>query len=555
MPVATQWPVNVPAGQRFGANKAPHQPDGHTGIDFPCPIGTNIMSVADGKVLYAGSANNLGWPNSFYIATDFDGPANGDQSAGNILIIDHGDFVSIYAHLSTYSVRLGLNTGQFVSRGQVVAKSGNTGFSTGPHLHFEILPNRWNVHGPFYGRVNPELYISKQPALASNQRVCGPLGCQSRKTPNSKGTPGRLVPGGQTEVFDGWVNGEVLSGIGIWYHDNLNLYYWAGAFESQSTAGLKDLNAPATGGQVALKPNQRMAGPSGVTMRSLPDKNSTAIKVYKPGDVFSMSGYVEATDPYGTGEKRWWVSVLNPPTYFHFSGFADTSVAGFKKLPYTVPAPSTPTVPTPAPAPYDFALDFAVINGITVEKVPAALSNVERTKFPAAPSHAVMHWWNAPTARPAFDSVLSEFRKVNVYKSSHFVVTDTRIAQMVSLKDRAYHAGATGNEWVGVEIDPLAIEKNQDGSYTARALKIQENVRALNAALRSKYGYKMTLILHKNVPGNATACSDLVLATLEPLPPVVVPPVVVTPPPAALTPAQLVELKTLARQMNGILNP
>lgn len=542
-PVRTMWPVSVPAGQRFGANKAPHQPDGHTGIDFPCPIGTPYRAPAAGLVLYAGPANQLGWPNQFYVAIDFDGPANGDQSAGNIIIIDHGPFVSIGAHLSTWMVK----ANDRVALGQVVAKTGNSGFSTGPHLHFEILPDKWNVLGPFYGRVNPELYIGKSQPLASNERVCGPLGCQSRKTPTSKGVKGRMVPGGTTEVFDGWINGEVISGIGTWYHDNLNLWYWAGAFESQSTAGLKDMNPPkpgGAGGQVAPKPNERIVGPNGVNQRPLPDKNATSTRTYPPGTRLVMKGWVEATDPYGTGEKRWWVSVT-PNCYFHFSGFADNSTVGLPKLPWTPPKPPA------APPAYDFVLDFPKVNGIAVEKVPANLTNVEKGKFPAAPSHVVEHWWNSLANRPTFDNVLSEFTKAGTFKSPHFVVTDTRVAQTVSLKDRAYHAGAGGNDWVGVEIDPLAIEKNADGTYTERAKKIQANVRELNVLLRAKYGYKMTLILHKNVPGNATACSDLDLSTFEP--PLPTPP---TPPAApVITPAQLTELRNLARQMNGILNP
>lgn len=62
---------------------------------------------------------------------------------GNVIIIAHpGDYKTLYAHLSRISVR----NGQYVKQGQVIAQSGNTGRSTGPHLHFEITKNGAHVN-------------------------------------------------------------------------------------------------------------------------------------------------------------------------------------------------------------------------------------------------------------------------------------------------------------------------------------------------------------------------------------------------------------------------
>lgn len=196
-------------------------------------------------------------------------------------------------------------------------------------------------------------------------------------------------------------------------------------------------------------------------------------------------------------------------------------------------ARSTPVEPAPEPETpkYDFELDFTVINGITVEKIPAHWDNYGED-FPAKPAKAVLHWWNSLEKRPDISSPINEFCYISTQKSPHFIVSDERIIQVVSLADRAFHAGAGGNDWVGIEIDPRAIEKNPDGSYTARALKIQANVRGLLQALKDKFGYKLSLTLHKDVPGAATACSDLVLADFEiGIPPVVVEPTPVPPAP------------------------
>jgi murein DD-endopeptidase MepM/ murein hydrolase activator NlpD len=86
----------------------------HKGLDIAAAQGTPVRAVAAGTVKFAG------WNNQGY---------------GNLVVIDHGGYQTLYAHLSgTPSV----SVGQSVSAGTVVGAMGSTGFSTGPHLHFEI---------------------------------------------------------------------------------------------------------------------------------------------------------------------------------------------------------------------------------------------------------------------------------------------------------------------------------------------------------------------------------------------------------------------------------
>ncbi|MGW3215941.1 transglycosylase family protein [Streptomyces parvus] len=101
----------------------------HTGVDFPVPTGTSVKSVAPGRVVSAGWAGAYGYE----------------------VVIRHSDGkYSQYAHLSAVHVR----AGQSVSGGQRIARSGSTGNSTGPHLHFEIRT------GPGYGSdVDPLAYL------------------------------------------------------------------------------------------------------------------------------------------------------------------------------------------------------------------------------------------------------------------------------------------------------------------------------------------------------------------------------------------------------------
>ena len=159
------YPVTATASQNFGdnptANIRPgnpdywiiqqfgnYQPDGHTGVDFSCPVGTEVRAVADGVVLHIGWMGGTYADNPWWVAPGF---------AGYCAVIDHGTFIGIYGHCKDGSAKVG--KGARVREGQVFILSGNTGGSTGPHLHFEVLPDGYNLNARFYGRVNPLPYL------------------------------------------------------------------------------------------------------------------------------------------------------------------------------------------------------------------------------------------------------------------------------------------------------------------------------------------------------------------------------------------------------------
>ncbi|RLC31784.1 MAG: M23 family peptidase, partial [Deltaproteobacteria bacterium] len=98
----------------------------HHGLDIAARIGTPVMAPADGTVIFSGKKGTL----------------------GNSIIIDHGNgIITRYGHLSKCMVK----RGQTVKRGDLIGKVGNTGLSTGPHLHYEV-----RKHGV---PVDPEKYI------------------------------------------------------------------------------------------------------------------------------------------------------------------------------------------------------------------------------------------------------------------------------------------------------------------------------------------------------------------------------------------------------------
>ncbi|MFD9463601.1 transglycosylase family protein [Streptomyces sp. NPDC060027] len=122
-------PVRAATGTPYRAAGSSWSKGYHTGVDFPVPTGTSVEAVAAGHVVSSG------WGGSF----------------GYEVVIRHADGrYTQYAHLSAISVK----AGQSVVGGQRIGRSGSTGNSTGPHLHFEVRT------GPGFGSdIDPVAYL------------------------------------------------------------------------------------------------------------------------------------------------------------------------------------------------------------------------------------------------------------------------------------------------------------------------------------------------------------------------------------------------------------
>jgi murein DD-endopeptidase MepM/ murein hydrolase activator NlpD len=106
------WPDRGTITSRFGSRWGRL----HTGIDIAVPTGTSVHAAMSGKVAFSGWKGNYGY----------------------LVIIDHGNGLeTYYGHNSKLLVK----AGESVSQGEVIAKSGSTGNSTGPHTHFEVRKN------------------------------------------------------------------------------------------------------------------------------------------------------------------------------------------------------------------------------------------------------------------------------------------------------------------------------------------------------------------------------------------------------------------------------
>jgi len=132
---------NYPISQKFG-----NRPDmqtkpvyskwsitGHDGLDFALPTATKVLAVYKGEVIQSGENDDYGIS----------------------ITIKHSWGTSLYAHLQKSFVQLN----DKVIKGKVIALSDQTGFTTGPHLHFAIRLKGWDPNNGYLGYCNPMPYF------------------------------------------------------------------------------------------------------------------------------------------------------------------------------------------------------------------------------------------------------------------------------------------------------------------------------------------------------------------------------------------------------------
>ncbi|MDQ4502191.1 peptidoglycan DD-metalloendopeptidase family protein [Sinomonas sp. ASV322] len=416
------WPVGpeYPVTQEFGSNpgNGVNPAGGHTGRDFAAPIGTPVRAPGDGVIEWADWVDGTWQDNLLWLR------------GGISVVLNCGDAepTFVFGHLD----RTDRNIGERVRRGDIIGYTGNTGYSSGPHLHFEALLPGYVLASPTLGRTDP-------------RQVCS--GYWTEPTPADPPSP----PAGP-------ITRTVTNDVA-----------WARVAPSADAA-------PAPG------------YPEGIAN----------------GATIAVVGYVKGENPYGEAppDDAWYKTVSG---FFVWANAAGNDLAGLDYLgdlsapsPTPVPAPAPAPSPAPSAAPYYFALDFVALTRedgvvVTVEKSPADGGNLQEGAGSASPDKAVIHQFGTPGV-DTFDSTDSQFKTPGTSVSAYFSVSGRRIRQHVSLADRAYHAGPTGNGWFGVETDPA---QDPETVLTARALLL---------AVDGKYGRKLGLIRHRDVPGCSTDC-------------------------------------------------
>jgi murein DD-endopeptidase MepM/ murein hydrolase activator NlpD len=164
--VPSSHPVDGPVGSGFGFRIDPITGRAalHTGLDFPSDVGTSVQAAAGGMVIVSQV----------------------HPAYGNLIEIDHGNsLITRYAHASKLLVKAGM----MVKRGQKIAEVGNSGRSTGPHLHFEVL-----VSGV---PQNPARFLAGKviaPTLVAEAAVAKPRAPRRRAAPVDESTAALAAP-------------------------------------------------------------------------------------------------------------------------------------------------------------------------------------------------------------------------------------------------------------------------------------------------------------------------------------------------------------------------
>ena len=136
MPIAAQAQLSSTYGWRRHPFLA--EPSVHEGLDFAAPMGTPILAASGGIVRIAANHGSF----------------------GNLIEIDHGEgLITRYAHAKVLLVK----KGDLVRRGQLIARVGSTGLSTGPHLHFEV-----RLHDK---PLDPRVYLTGSPIVHGSARA------------------------------------------------------------------------------------------------------------------------------------------------------------------------------------------------------------------------------------------------------------------------------------------------------------------------------------------------------------------------------------------------
>lgn len=142
-----------PVSQGFNGAFSHNTPDSQYAIDIALPVGTPICAAREGVIMDIADDFFTGGKDRAAYA----------KRANSVRIVHDDGTMAVYAHLKLESVRFGI--GRRVAAGAVIAESGNTGFSTGPHLHFVIQKNRdmqmvsvpFVIAGPGGATVTPQV--------------------------------------------------------------------------------------------------------------------------------------------------------------------------------------------------------------------------------------------------------------------------------------------------------------------------------------------------------------------------------------------------------------
>ena len=313
---------------------------GHSGVDYGQPRGTIFRASGSGVVTrrtYNSRCGNAVW-------VQYDAMPKGAETG--------------HCHLDNYndSPPVGTRFGEGAALGRV----GNTGNSTGPHLHAEV--SGYATTDGYWKWFDPNRVVGGGGGgpISGSQRQVGPNGANGRNDPSTSGPVTQTLPPGTIGDFNGWINGQVVEGNGVWFRGaHSGDFFWSGGFTDKGTHDLADLNPPST------QPHQRVVGPNGANGRKDPSTSGPVTQTLPPGTVGDFDAWTNGQNVEGNNV---WFRGLHSGDWFWSGGFTSKSTEGLTFIDLNPPAPSTErTVASPNSAnvrsqPYTTA---AVVGSVT----------------------------------------------------------------------------------------------------------------------------------------------------------------------------------------------
>lgn len=239
-------PVNAPytITTEFGVSDPNALFKRHSGVDYAVPTGTNVYAPVSGEVRYA----------SFH------------PVRGNMVGIYDGKNTHRLMHNSVFKT----SVGRRVNEGDVVALSGTTGLSTGPHVHWDIISgDRMDATG-FGDFISPATVLANPSpppppaALQPYQRRVGSAGVNYRDAPHTKAAIRQEFPPGDIMDFGGFIKGESVQGNDVWFVGRYTGgFSWSGSFDDTGTHDLVNLTPtppPPTPPSYSVRPTSGLWG-------------------------------------------------------------------------------------------------------------------------------------------------------------------------------------------------------------------------------------------------------------------------------------------------------
>jgi hypothetical protein len=337
---------------------------------------------------------------------------------------------------------------------------------SGNPVWFRGISGNWFWSGGFTDTGTHDLTDLNPPAppvIQPYQRKVGPNGANGRLQPSTAGGVTQTLNPGAVGDFNGWINGEVVEGNGVWFRGSISGdYFWSGGFEDKGTHDLADLNTPKPPEKIT-----RTVGENPSNVRGKPYTSVASVAVEAAGAVIEMKAFAHSQEVEG---QDVWFQRAADGLWQWAGGFTDQSTTGLVE----VEAPPdgtdpdddeyTPDMVTPTAADYPawIRYDERIDPECLKPDLNKAAYEYYGTKYYPIESHT--HWWNEPGEGGSHDGNVN-YIQGKAGLSVNYVLSAGRITLMVPLHLIAATTGQRNPYAWKSENDPLITTSDSDLGY------------------------------------------------------------------------------------------